>query len=179
MVVAKNAGAHESLARQFKNRTVQKKYLALVYGELSTDEGMITLPIGRHPLHRKRMSTTAPKGRCAETSWHVHKRFKGITLLQLTLKTGRTHQIRVHCTAMGHSIVGDQVYRSRKWMHDIDRLFSGKSSSIAARLKTVPRQMLHAWQLGLTHPHTGEFMTFESPMPEDMVVLMEKLRMVE
>jgi 23S rRNA pseudouridine1911/1915/1917 synthase len=80
---------------------------------------------------------------------------------------------------MGHSIVGDQVYRSRKWMHDIDRLFSGKSSSIAARLKTVPRQMLHAWQLGLTHPHTGEFMTFESPIPEDMVVLMEKLRMVE
>ncbi len=175
MVVAKNAGAHESLARQFKGRTVQKKYLALVYGELQSDEGSLKLPIGRHPVHRKRMSTTAPKGRCAETSWRVRKRFKGITMLELTLKTGRTHQIRVHCTAMGHSIVGDQVYRSRKWMQNIDRLFSGKSSSIAARLKAVPRQMLHAWQLGLTHPHTGEFMTFESPIPADMEALMEIL----
>jgi 23S rRNA pseudouridine1911/1915/1917 synthase len=179
MVVAKNAGAHESLARQFKDRTVQKKYLALVYGELQSDEGSLKLPIGRHPVHRKRMTTAASKGRCAETSWRVRKRLEGITLLELTLKTGRTHQIRVHCTAMGHSIVGDQVYRSRKWIQNIDRLFSGKSSSIAARLKAVPRQMLHAWRLGLTHPHTGEFMTFESPIPEDMEELIEELRKME
>ena len=175
MVVAKNSDALENLAKQFKTRTIQKTYLALVYGELRADEGMITLPIGRHPVHRKRMSTTGSKGRCAETSWRVRKRLEGATLLELTLKTGRTHQIRVHCTAMGHSIVGDQVYRSRKWIQNIDRLFSGKSSSIAARLKAVPRQMLHAWRLGLTHPHSGEFMTFESPIPEDMAVLMEKL----
>ena len=179
MVVAKNAGAHERLARQFKDRTVKKKYLALVYGELRADEGMITFPIGRHPVHRKRMSTITHKGRNAETSWRVCERYQNITLLELTLKTGRTHQIRVHCTAMGHSIVGDQVYRSRKCVQNVDRFFSGKSPSIAARLKAVPRQMLHAWRLGLTHPHTGELMTFESPMPEDMVVLMEKLRMVE
>ena len=179
MVIAKNAAAHEHLAKQFKDRTVQKKYLALVYGDLRGDEGIITLPIGRHPVHRKRMSTTAPKGRCAKTSWYVRKRLGGITLLELILKTGRTHQIRVHCTAMGHSIVGDQVYRSRKWIQNIDRLFSGESSTIAARLKAVPRQMLHAWRLGLTHPHTGEFMTFESPIPEDMAALIEKLRKVE
>jgi 23S rRNA pseudouridine1911/1915/1917 synthase len=175
MVVAKNAGAHERLARQFKARTIQKKYLALVYGELRADEGTITLPIGRHPVHRKRMSTITRKGRTAETSWRVRQRFQGITLLELTLKTGRTHQIRVHCTAMGHPIVGDQVYGSRKWLKDMDRLFSGESSSMAAQLKVAPRQMLHAWQLGLTHPHAGKFMTFESPIPADMAALMEIL----
>jgi len=175
MVVAKNADALENLAKQFKTRTIQKIYLTLVYGELGADEGTITLPIGRHAVHRKRMSTITHKGRSAETSWRVRERFQNITLLELTLKTGRTHQIRVHCTAMGHSIVGDQVYRSRKWIQNIDRLFSGKSSSIAARLKAVPRQMLHAWRLGLTHPHTGELMTFEAPIPEDMEALMEEL----
>lgn len=176
MVVAKNAGAHARLARQFKARTIKKKYLALVYGELQSDEGLLKLPIGRHPIHRKRMSTTTRKGRLAETSWRIREKFKGITLLELTLKTGRTHQIRVHCTAMGHPIVGDQIYRSRKWLKDIDRLFSGESSSLAAQLKAASRQMLHAWQLGLTHPHTGEFMTFESPIPADMETVIDKLR---
>jgi 23S rRNA pseudouridine1911/1915/1917 synthase len=175
MVVAKTAHAHENLAGQFKSRSVQKKYLALVYGELKSDEGSLKLPIGRHPVHRKRMSTTAPRGRLAETSWRVLRRINGITLLELTLKTGRTHQIRVHCSAMGHSIVGDQVYRTRKWMQNIDRLFPGKSSATAARLKAVSRQMLHAWQLGLTHPDTGEYMTFESPVPADMEELIEEL----
>jgi len=175
MVVAKNVGAHKSLARQFKDRTVQKKYLALVYGEFRTEEGMITLPIGRHPVHRKRMSTITHKGRTAETSWRVRERFQDISLLELTLKTGRTHQIRVHCATLGHPIVGDQVYCSRKRLREPARLFSGKSSSIAALLKAVPRQMLHAWRLGLVHPHTGEFMTFESPIPGDMAALMEEL----
>jgi len=176
MVVAKNAAALEALAKQFKARTVQKKYLTLVYGEYQSDEGTIKLSIGRHPVHRKRMSTITRKGRPAETSWRVHERFQGITLLELTLKTGRTHQIRVHCVTMGHPIVGDPVYRSRKWLQNIDRLFSGKSSSMVAWLKAVPRQMLHAWRLNLTHPHTGKAMTFESSIPADMEELMEKLR---
>ena len=176
MVVAKNAQALETLAQQFKTRTVRKKYLALVYGDLKNDEGTIKLPIGRHPVHRKQMSTTTRKGRPAETSWRVREKFKAVTLLELTLKTGRTHQIRVHCTAMGHPIVGDQVYRSRKWLKDIDRLFSGKSSSMVAQFKAVPRQMLHAWRLRLTHPGTGEIMTFESPIPTDMETVIEKLR---
>jgi len=175
MVVAKNADALENLAEQFKRRAIQKIYLALVYGELRTDEGVIRLPIGRHPVHRKRMSTISRKGRTAETAWRVRKRFAGFTLLELTLKTGRTHQIRVHCATMGHPIVGDQVYRSRKWLKEKAGLFSGESSTIAARLKAVSRQMLHAWRLGLTHPHTGEFMTFESPIPEEMAALMEEL----
>ncbi len=176
MVVAKNADALENLAKQFKTRTVQKIYLALVYGELRADEGIIKLPIGRHPVHRKRMSTITRKGRTAETSWRVRERFQGITLLELTLKTGRTHQIRVHCATMGYPIVGDQVYRSRKWLKDTAGLLTGESSSKVALLKAVPRQMLHAWRLGLTHPHTGEVMTFESLIPEDMEALMEKMR---
>jgi 23S rRNA pseudouridine1911/1915/1917 synthase len=157
-------------------RTVKKIYLALVYGELQADEGMISLPIGRHPVHRKRMSTITRKGRTAETAWQVRKRLPGITLLELTLKTGRTHQIRVHCSAMDHPIVGDQVYRSRKWLKNKAGSFPGESSSLSTALKSVSRQMLHARRLGLTHPHTGERMIFESPIPEDMKALIKKLR---
>jgi 23S rRNA pseudouridine1911/1915/1917 synthase len=175
IVVAKNTAALENLAKQFKSRSVQKIYLALVYGELQADEGTITLPIGRHPVHRKQMSTVTRKGRSAETSWRVRERFLNITLLELTLKTGRTHQIRVHCATMGNPIVGDQVYCSRKWLINAASFFSGQSSSKIALLKAIPRQMLHAWRLGLTHPHTAEVMTFESPIPEDMEALMVKL----
>ena len=176
MVVAKNADALEHLAKQFKCRTIQKIYLALVYGELSTDEGIITLPIGRHPVDRKRMSTISRKSRAAETAWRVRERFPGITLLELRLKTGRTHQIRVHCAAMDHPIVGDPVYGSRRRLKDTAGLFPGESSTMRTALKSVSRQMLHAWRLGLTHPHTGEIMTFESPIPDDMAELMVKLR---
>jgi len=175
MVVAKNAGSHERLARQFKARTIQKKYLALVYGEYQSDEGSIKLPIGRHPIHRKRMSTITRKGRSAETSWRVRERFQGITLLELTLKTGRTHQIRVHCASIGHPVVGDKIYLPSKTLINRYKKYSSLRYSIIDPVKTIPRQMLHAWQLGLTHPHTGEFMTFESPIPADMEALMEIL----
>jgi 23S rRNA pseudouridine1911/1915/1917 synthase len=176
MVVAKSAAALEHLARQFKARTIQKTYLALVFGEFKTTDGTIRLSIGRHPTDRKRMSTNSRKRREAETQWKIYERFKGLTLLELDLKTGRTHQIRVHCAAINHPIVGDPVYLSRKWLKDIDRLFSGESSSMVAQLKAVHRQMLHAWRLRLTHPHTGEIMTFESSIPTDMETVIEKLR---
>jgi 23S rRNA pseudouridine1911/1915/1917 synthase len=175
MVVAKNAEAQEELARQFKAREVQKKYLALVYGDMLSEAGEIKLPIGRHPVDRKRMSTTTRKGRAAETAWKVRERLDGITLLELNLKTGRTHQIRVHCTAMGHPIVGDRVYHSGKRLKNINRLYSGESSSMTAQLKAVPRQMLHAWRLGFIHPHSGKDMTFEAPIPTDMQTVIEKL----
>jgi 23S rRNA pseudouridine1911/1915/1917 synthase len=176
MVVAKNAAALENLANQFKTRNVQKIYLALVHGQFRSDKGTILLPIGRHPVHRKRMSTVTRKGRNAETFWRVRKRFRGVTLLELTLKTGRTHQIRVHCATIGHPVVGDQVYRARKRLKDRARSSPKSSSSMATRLNAIPRQMLHAWRLGLAHPDTGEDMMFESPIPEDMAALMEKLR---
>ena len=176
MVAAKNAEAQEELSRQFKAREVQKKYLALVYGDVLSETGEIKLPIGRHPIDRKRMSTTTRKGRAAETAWMVRERYKGIALLELILKTGRTHQIRVHCTAMGHPILGDRVYQSGKWQKDINRLYSGESSSMISQLKAVPRQMLHAWRLGFIHPQSGKGMTFESRIPTDMETVIEKLR---
>jgi len=161
LVVAKTGSMHQHLAEQFKTRLVKKVYLALVYGEFTTDSGTISLPIGRDPIHRKQMSVRSRKGRCAETGWTVRERFKGSTLLELRLKTGRTHQIRVHCAAVSHPIIGDPVYgrrrRSKGWI-------------------SASRQMLHAWRLGFVHPVTGKWMTFESPVPDDMEELIERLR---
>ncbi len=176
MVVAKNAEALEALAKQFKNRTVRKKYVALVYGEFKKDAGTIDLPIGRHPVHRKLMSTTTRKGRQAETVWQVREQFPGIALLELTLKTGRTHQIRVHCAAMGHPIAGDPVYCPPKALTGLIKRNPTLPPAVSGRLKKLPRQMLHAWQLGFRHPRTDEFMSFESPLPEDMEELVIKLR---
>jgi 23S rRNA pseudouridine1911/1915/1917 synthase len=176
MVVAKNANALENLARQFKARTIQKQYLALVYGRLQGDAGTIKVPIGRHPIHRKRMSTTTRKGRAAETFWRVRDRFQEITLLELTLKTGRTHQIRVHCAAIDHPVVGDPIYRPRKLLINLNKRLSELSPRTIRLLKTIPRQMLHAWRLGFVHPHSGEDLFFESPIPQDMEELMETLR---
>jgi 23S rRNA pseudouridine1911/1915/1917 synthase len=161
LVVAKNALALERLARQFKSRTVRKDYLALVHGEMPAESGVVKLPIGRHPLDRKRMSTTSRKPREAETRWRVLCRFREVSLLELGLKTGRTHQIRVHCAAIRHPIVGDPVYGRR-----VDD----------ARLNTAKRQMLHAWRLGFEHPETGEWLDFESRLPEDMKEMIERLK---
>jgi len=176
MVVAKNAQTLDGLAKQFKARSVRKKYLALVYGELKKDAGTIDLPIGRHPVHRKQMSTTTRKGRPAVTSWRVYKRFQDITLLELTLKTGRTHQIRVHCSTMGHPIIGDPIYRPRKLFKNLDKKTEHLPTGTIDLLKTIPRQMLHARQLGFVHPRTNEYMSFESPVPDDMAALMAQLQ---
>ena len=176
MVVAKNAAAQEELSRQFKAREVQKKYLALVYGDVKSETGDIKLPIGRHPVDRKRMSTITRKGRAAETAWKVRERLDGITLLELNLKTGRTHQIRVHCASIGHPVVGDPVYRSRKLLTNLRDNLSNHPSPAIAALKSADRQLLHAWQLGLTHPESGKYMTFEAPLPADMEALIAELR---
>jgi len=176
MVVAKNAAALEGLARQFKARSVRKKYLALVYGELEKDGGTIDFPIGRHPRHRKQMSTTTRKARSAETVWQVREQYPGVALLELTLKTGRTHQIRVHCAAMGHSIAGDPVYGPRKVLTGLIKRNPTLPPAVTDRLKKLSRQMLHAWKLGLVHPRTDERMSFESPLPQDMEELIGMLR---
>lgn len=167
LVVAKNAAALEHLAAQFKNRSVRKDYLALVHGEMAAESGTIRLPVGRHPVDRKRMSTRSRRGREAETGWRVARRLGGFTLLELRLKTGRTHQIRVHCAAIERPVVGDPVYGR------------SKPPAAAADLRPLPartrRQMLHAWRLEIDHPRTGERMRFESPMPEDMQRLIAQL----
>lgn len=175
LVVAKNDRAHTHLSRQFKVRRVQKEYLALVHGSVKSACGTIKLPIGRHPVDRKRMSTVSPGGRTAETHWKVDDQFQGFTLLAVTLKTGRTHQIRVHCAAMQHPIVGDKVYRPRKLEKTIAR-DRNQPDTILQVLKSAKRQMLHAWRLGFTHPYSGEWMLFESPLPQDMAQLIKKIR---
>jgi 23S rRNA pseudouridine1911/1915/1917 synthase len=162
LVVAKSSIIHENLSAQFKTRKIKKEYLALVHGEMESDAGSINLPIGRHPVHRKRMSTKSRKGREAETLWEVRERFKNATLIKVNLKTGRTHQIRVHCAAINHPVIGDPVYCTRK---------AGKYLQSEAA-----RQMLHAWRLKIFHPALQKEMTFESPIPQDMEELIKFLR---
>jgi 23S rRNA pseudouridine1911/1915/1917 synthase len=160
LIIAKTPGVREALIDAFKKRQIKKTYLAIVHGSIREDEGQMMLPIGRHPKDRKRMSTISLKGRHAETAWRVRERFEKGTLLELDLKTGRTHQIRVHCAAMGHPVIGDPVYGKRK-KRDI-----GDAS----------RQMLHAWRIRLNHPITGHEVFVEAPVPEDMKGMIKKLK---
>ena len=175
MVVAKNDAAHHNLSRQFKTRQIKKEYLALVHGILKTAAGSIKLPVGRHPVDRKRMSTISRKGRTAETAWRVKEKFQWFTLLSLNLRTGRTHQIRVHCAALHHPIVGDKVYRPRKLKKTIIKGHK-QSDKLLKILESVKRQMLHSWRLGFIHPHSAKTMSFESPLPPDMAALIDAIR---
>ncbi len=172
LVVAKTDQAHHELSRQFKARQIRKHYLALVYGCPQNDSGRIDLPIGRHPKERKKMSTSAASGREALTVWRVKERFPGAALLEIDLKTGRTHQIRVHCTAMGHPVIGDAVYGRRRGMSRL----ANENASLYAILKTAKRQMLHARHLGFAHPVTAESLRFNAPLHEDMHAIIEQLR---
>ena len=116
------------------------------------------------------MSTQSHRGRSTETRWKVREALSGLTLLEIDLKTGRTHQARVHCAAIGHPVVGDAAYaRKGRWKGLLDE----ETQKVVA---AVRRQMLHAWRLAFFHPHTGILMTFESPMPEDMTAVLETLR---
>jgi 23S rRNA pseudouridine1911/1915/1917 synthase len=180
LVVAKNASTLNHLAEQFKSRTIRKTYLAVVHGEMDGEQGHIALPIGRHPVARKRMAVMenshrhrrgAGKSREAETRWVVRERLTNATWLELHPKTGRTHQIRVHCAAMGHPIVGDALYGR-------SRMGKGSASSKEAirHLRSVQRQMLHAWKLRFVHPVSGKTITFKAPIPDDMRALTDRLK---
>jgi len=170
MVVAKDDEAYHHLAKQFKNRTVKKVYCTIVYGMVSRDEGLIDSDIGRHPSERKRMSTRTKKGRPAVTRWKKVEEFDGATLLEIFPQTGRTHQIRVHLSSIGHPILGDPLY-GRKGrpgtIHD---------PVLRECVKRLNRQALHAQRLEFTHPRTGERVQFVSPMPRDMEEVLEWLR---
>ena len=171
LVVAKQPSIHEQLAAQFQNRTVRKTYLAIVQGNMKPSRGEIHLPIGRHPTARKQMSTVSSKMRSAETHYRVREALNGATLLELDLKTGRTHQIRVHCAAIHHPVVGDPVYGGRN--NAVIHRGSGSVKSVAT---SVWRQMLHAWRLGFIHPANGKWHQFEADIPEDMQALLIQLR---
>ena len=172
MVVAKTPTAHEHLARQFKIRSVRKTYLAIVRGAVKTPQGEIRLAIGRHPTARKKMSTIAAKKRSAETHYRVREVLGGATLLELDLKTGRTHQIRVHCAAMHHPVLGDAVYGGRQYAV----ITPDHQESRGAKGWKAERQMLHSWRLAFTHPADGRRLVFEADLPEDMQYLLAQLR---
>jgi 23S rRNA pseudouridine1911/1915/1917 synthase len=175
MIVAKNDAAHQHLSRQFKSRQVKKEYVALVHGILKTATGSIKLPVGRHPVDRKRMTTVSAKGRTAETVWRIKEKFQSFTLLSLNLKTGRTHQIRVHCAALHHPIVGDKVYGPRKPEKTVARTHK-QADKLLRLVKSVDRQMLHARRLSFTHPHSAKAVSFESPLPADMTRLIDSIK---
>ncbi|MGI6550314.1 MAG: RluA family pseudouridine synthase [Syntrophomonadales bacterium] len=147
MVVAKNDHSHRHLAEQIKAHSFTREYMALVHGQVRENQGRIEAPIGRDPRDRKKMAVVAG-GRPSITNYRVIERFVDYTLVRCRLETGRTHQIRVHMAFLGHPVVGDPLYGPRKNAWKLDK------------------QVLHASLLTITHPTTGEIMTFESPLPE-------------
>jgi 23S rRNA pseudouridine1911/1915/1917 synthase len=157
MVVAKNDKAHMSLSNQIKERSVVKKYVAIVEGVIKEEEGKVEAPIGRHPVDRKKMAVIED-GRYALTLYKVLERFKENTLIEAVIKTGRTHQIRVHMAYIGHPVVGDPIYGFKKQKFKLEG------------------QALHSRVLGFMHPTKGVYMEFEAPLPEYFKKLIEILR---
>lgn len=160
LVVAKTLIAQTHLVRQLQARSVRRHYLAVVHGSV-TAGGTVDAPIGRHPVQRTRMAVV-DSGREARTHYTVRERFAAATLIECRLETGRTHQIRVHMASLGFPLVGDPVYGKRKTADTLLAAFS--------------RQALHAWRLALIHPATGAELAWESPLPDDMTVLLADLR---
>ncbi len=157
MVVARSSDAHVDLVRQFKNRQVEKTYLALVIGEVIEESGRIVAPIGRHPIHRQKMAIREANGRYAVSNWKCSKRFARHTLLELHIETGRTHQIRVHLSHLGFPVAGDKLYGSSK-DHSM-----------------FPRQMLHAWKLSFADPGTGSRIEAQADLPDDFASVLAQL----
>ncbi|MEE1026777.1 MAG: RluA family pseudouridine synthase [Acutalibacteraceae bacterium] len=149
LIVAKNDLAHGNLALQIKEHSFTREYEAVVVGNVKTDEGDIELPIGRHPVNRKQMAVTYKNSKPAKTHYQVLERSEGLSHLRLTLFTGRTHQIRVHMSYLGHPLAGDVVY--------------GRAG---AKYKQLCGQCLHAKKIGFIHPKTNEYMEFESELPK-------------
>lgn len=166
LVVAKNDMAHRALAEELKCHGIEREYHALVLGGFKTDGGTVDLPIGRHPVDRKRMAVLqgSDTAKPAVTHYEVAERFGGLSYLKLKLETGRTHQIRVHMSHMGHPLVGDTVYGG------------GKTPFEKRHSPLISGQVLHARRLSLTHPKTGEGMTFECPLPKEFEKLLAILR---
>jgi 23S rRNA pseudouridine1911/1915/1917 synthase len=170
LVVAKTDQAHVALSRQLKARTVERRYLALVHGAVSRVEGVVAEPIGRHPRDRLRMAVRPPgSGRPAETRYRVRARYAApvpMTLLDVELGTGRTHQIRVHLAHLGFPVVGDRTYRRG----------DAGPPELAPRVAALGGQALHAGVLGFTHPETARTLSFAAPPPSAFTALLEWLR---
>lgn len=167
MVVAKNEATHESLADQFRAREVYKSYVALVHGVVKQASGRIEQPIARDPRTRIRMAVV-PAGRGALSLYKVRRSFKSFTLLDVELKTGRTHQIRVHLSWLKHPVVGDEIYGGGrdKTVQDV---------RLRAAIRKLHRQFLHAERLGFRHPVSGESLQFVAPLPVELENLLAEL----
>lgn len=160
MVVAKTEKSHRLLADAFKARTIDKEYLALVFGDFQQSSGRIVAPIGRHPVNRQKMAVCEEgRGRYAASNWEIVEKFQsGVSLLRIRIETGRTHQIRVHMASFGHPVAGDRLYgRARNTSY-------------------FPRQMLHAHRLRFTHPISGKKLTVFAPLWPDFQGILDTLR---
>lgn len=158
LVICKDDITHRDLAEQLKVHSITRRYRAIVSGNLKDDEGTIEGPIGRHPTDRKKMAINRTNGKEAVTHYRVLERFGNATYIECQLETGRTHQIRVHMTSIGHPLLGDEIYGSAKNPYHLEG------------------QTLHAMILGFIHPKTKEYIEVEAPLPEYFIKLLEKLR---
>ena len=157
IIVCKNDKAHNCIAEQLKEHSINRRYHAICYGVLKEDEGVIDKPVGRHPTERRKMAVNERNGKHAVTHYRVLQRFEGYTYIECVLETGRTHQIRVHMASIGHPLVGDEVYSNRKCPFKLQG------------------QTLHAKTLGFIHPSTGEYIEVNAPLPEYFTHLLEIL----
>lgn len=157
LMIAKNDEAHRSLAAQLKEHSVKRAYYALVHGIINEPEGLVDAPIGRHPIDRKKMAVNL-NGKEARTHYYVKERFQKFTFIECRLETGRTHQIRVHLSYIGHPLVADELYS-----HSKEKL-------------GFPGQALHAYELGFIHPHSKKEMCFHAPLPVYFQEALDKLR---
>jgi len=157
LIVAKNDKSHKELAKQFKNRTVDKYYYALIEGNLAYKNGKIDAPIGRDPKNRKKMAVRKRRSKKAISRFKIIEEFKTHTLVEVKIETGRTHQIRVHFSYLGHPVVGDKKYGSKNTLN-------------------AKRQLLHARKLAVKHPTTGKKIVFEAELKDDFKEILNKLR---
>ena len=170
MVAAKTNDAHRNLSTQFEKHEVYKTYQVLLWGDVKGNTGEIFLPVGRHTNDRKKMSTKSRHGKEALTLWKARERYGIATLLDVEIKTGRTHQIRVHLSSRGYGVIGDSVYGGSGKIRDI------KNAEVKNALKKLNRQALHAAKLSFLHPVTGQRLIFAAEMPEDLQELFQALR---
>ena len=157
-IICKNDEAHRKIAQQLKEHSITRKYRAIVYGRIMEEEGTVNAPIGRHPTDRKKMAINEKNGKPAVTHYKVLERFDKYTYIECQLETGRTHQIRVHMTSIGHPLLGDEVYGNAKCPFKLEG------------------QTLHAMTIGFIHPTTGEYVEYEAPLPEYFEHLLQILR---